>query len=130
MSDRLTELQRQRALIQGHLDWLDQEIATAKGQPVKPATIPLPVPQAATTAPAAPVSAAMDTQLADEVIAKFETETKDSTQSVRRGCFVFFALAMTILLLGIYGLYRYSKYRHANDPAPKAQSAQVPPDSR
>lgn len=130
MSDRLSELQRQRALIQGHLAWLDQEIAAATGKPVTPAITPLPVAKPAIPVPAEPAVAAAEEPLADELIAKFGAEEQTSPQNVRRGCITFFALAMALLLLGVYGLYRYSKNRHAHDVPPAAKSAQDLPESR
>jgi hypothetical protein len=130
MSDRLPELQRQRALIQGHLAWLDQEIASATGKPATPLITPLPVAKPAITATARPPASAVEEPLTDDLIAKFGTETQNSTESVRRGCYIFFAVALVILLVGVYGLYRYSKNLHAHDAPPKAKSVQDSPESR
>lgn len=131
MSDRLSELQRQRALIQGHLAWLDQEIAAATGKPAT-STTPLPVGKPAMPLPAEPAAAAAvaTEPLADELIAKFGDESRNSAESVRRGCVTFFVLGMAILLLGTYGLYRYSRNLHAHDAPPKAKQAEDSSEKR
>lgn len=117
MSDRLTELQRQRALIQGHLAWLDQEIAAAKNGET-PST---PTPELPESRPFESTSVA-EPVIEDELIAKFGAESKSATESVRRGCFIVFAAALLLFGIGVYGLYLYSKNLHQNDapPAPKA----------
>ena len=110
MPDRLTELHRQRALIQDHLTWLDQEIAVITGRSAEQGQNsaaggrPTPPPPAA-------ASAAPD-QEADAIITKFSADSINPVQSARKGCFIFFALALVLLGLGVYGLYLYSRSRH------------------
>ena len=127
MSDRLTELQRQRALIQDHLTWLDQEIAAASGQAVAPSTSAL---RAAQPAVPAVVAAAPEEPLADELLAKFTADKKSSVQGVKKGCVQLFALGMVLLVLGIYGLYRYSRSLHENDPPKKVKPTHDAPINR
>ena len=119
MSDRLTELQRQRALIQGHLAWLDQEIAAAK--PAVRSDFPLPAVKP--NEPVTMATTAAIEPLADELIAKFGAEPKGTAQDARKGCVMWFILAMVLLGLGIYGLILYSRGRHAHDAPPAKKTA-------
>jgi hypothetical protein len=104
MSDRLTELQRQRALVQVHLSWLDQEIAAAKGIPA-PANLNSLTPQANSSPPEALTVAA--TADADSLLAQYGNETTTTVQSVRKGCFVAFGLLFVLFGLVVYGFYLY-----------------------
>jgi len=132
MSDRLNELQRQRAIIQGHLAWLDSEIAAAQG------SIPTALPSLASFQPQAPTPPVPSTiatpaapyQDADELIAKFGTDTKSSAQSARRGCFLVFALSLLLLGLIVYGLYRYSRSLHENTEGPESKTMPASPAKR
>jgi len=120
MSDRLTELQRQRALIQGHLAWLDQEIVAATGKPAMRSDFPLPAVKPVETVPMA--TAAVE-PLADELIAKFGAEPKGTVQDARKGCVLWFIFAMVLLGLGIYGLILHSRSLHAHDTPPVKKPA-------
>jgi hypothetical protein len=121
MSDRLKDLQHQRALAQEQLAWFDQEIARESGQaPVAPlpAMMTLPV---APTPPSVPVvpsvsaptppSAAETERLADEIIARYKDEHASSPADVKRGCFLYFGLAFLLLAMGLVALYFYSANR-------------------
>jgi hypothetical protein len=121
MSDRLKDLQRQRALAQEQLAWFDREIARESGQ--APATAqPVAVPlSAAPPAPSAPVvpsaavpaapSAAEAERLADEIIARYKNEHASSPADVKRGCFLYFGLAFLLVAVGLVALYFYSASR-------------------
>lgn len=101
MSDRLAELQRQRALLQAHLSWLDREIAAAAGKssPAEGASSPtVAAPSLPNPAPAAN---------AEELISRFGANPQDSIKSTRQGCFIVFALAFVILGLAVYAIYLY-----------------------
>lgn len=104
MSDRLSDLQRQRALAQEQLAWLDREIErekSASGQAApttsaaKPATPKAPVPPAAPLAPAD----------ADELIKKFQKDGRTVRGEVKRGCLIYFFAAFALLGLGVIALY-------------------------
>lgn len=120
MSDRLNELQRQRALAQEQLAWFDREIARESGQasvadrPIAPAAgVPMapstPVPQP-TPAPV-PSSAAEAEHLAEEIIARYKNEGTTSPADVKRGCFLYFGLAFLLVAVGLIALYFYSASR-------------------
>lgn len=118
MSDRLKELQRQRALAQEQLAWIDREIAKESGQaPAQPVAAPLPVvapaAPAVVPAPAAPAapSAAEAERLADEIIARYKDEHATSPADVKRGCFLYFGLAFLLVAVGLVALYFYSASR-------------------
>jgi hypothetical protein len=96
MSDRLTELQRQRALAQEQLAWFDREIAreSAKVNPiisVKPVASATPSPSAATEA--------------DELLKRYQPGGSNIHGEVKRGCFIYFFAALGLLALGIVAFY-------------------------
>jgi len=85
MSDRLSELRRQRALLQQHADWLDREIAACGNtQPAAPVTAPKPV-----VSPAENIVPESAVSLPDPV---------QAGQQARRGCFLY--LILTLVLIG------------------------------
>ena len=93
MSDRLKDLQRQRALAQEQLAWLDREITRESGTP--PPSIPAP--------PAGrPVLAEAD---AEALLAQYRTDPQALQRGVKRGCFLYFFAAFGLLLLGILAFY-------------------------
>jgi len=109
VSDRLSELQRQRALAQEQLVWLDREIAKETGQaPVAAAPAPTAVP-----APATPRAAVMDeaaARAAQEIIAQYEKPAGSLTQDARRGCFLVFFLALgAVVLLAVTAYIIYTR---------------------
>ena len=106
MSDRLTELQRQRALIQGHLAWLDQEISRERSTPYIGSSL---TPQLHTPLPPTPSSAEEN---ADAIIAEFSADPKNEIQNVRRGCFIAFGAALFLLGLFVCALYLYMRSKH------------------
>ena len=122
MSDRLSQLHRQRALLQEHLAWLDREIAAASEKPAATApapelktgrplsavqpppasaipaatALPATTPVAATTiteAPPSPVEAAAS----DAILEKYRVPTGNLQQDVRKGCFLYFAASFVLL---------------------------------
>jgi hypothetical protein len=107
VSDRLTELQRQRALAQEQLAWLDREIAREAGQPatVVPPAPPVPVPNALTSAPVQPALPPAAAQAADEIIARYQHEAGTGAQDVKRGCYLYFFVALGLLVVGTLAAY-------------------------
>ena len=106
MSDRLNDLQRQRALILEQLAWLDREIAAAANPSAAPQSASAPA-----ASPRKPASVAVDHE-AEAIIAKFGSDPHDAIKTARKGCLVFFGLALLLLGLGLYGFYLYSRSRH------------------
>jgi len=108
MSDRLTELQRQRALMQEHLDWLDQEIAAAgdRTTPARPAQPP------AQTKPVFTVTPPASGQNAETILAQYQSDQQAMKKDVRKGCFLYFAGAFLMLVLAVWALYLYSRRLH------------------
>lgn len=108
MSDRLTDLQRQRALIQGQLEWIDQEIARERGTPA-------PTPNLARAVPRPETNNSPKTETeadAEAIISQFGSDTKNEIQGVKKGCFIAFGIALALLGLVVFGFYLYSRSRH------------------
>jgi hypothetical protein len=123
MSDRLSELLRQRALLQEHMAWLDREIEGAANKPSALPTVgavPLPALPALPeikVAPTSPVivsprvvpsvSAPQSESLpaADAILDKYRVDTRNVKQDVRKGCLLYFAAAFLILGLVVVALY-------------------------
>lgn len=125
MSDRLSELRRQRALLEQHLAWLDREIAAAESpsagelapesgsEPAASAAIPsipatpAPGPGIARTVPArvdSPTSSGNQPSAsltADAMLDKYRTSPDTVRQDVRKGCLIYFTLAFVILFVAI-----------------------------
>lgn len=110
MSDRLKELQRQRALAQEQLAWLDREIAseTGKAETSSPVTTPHSFPA---TSPS-PGTTSEATATAEAIIEKYQRTGPSVESQVKRGCFMYFFLALSLVGLGVAALYLYSVYKH------------------
>lgn len=135
MSDRLSELLRQRALLQEHVAWLDREIESAARSSASPSTAALPRPAPTDVAafpptpalphvsvaeiPPAPSIPALPSRAmlpappaetvvvpgADAILDQYRVETRSVQQDVRKGCFLYFAAAFLLLGLGVTALY-------------------------
>lgn len=102
MSDRLKELQRQRALAQEQLAWLDQEIARETGA-AKPKPM-VPVTRVATNAPmvgGVPSSRVGPAANPDEILQQYQGKDTSIHSEVKRGCLIYFFAAFALLALGI-----------------------------
>lgn len=107
MPDRLAELQRQRALLQEHLAWLDREIAAETGsKPARPFAAEKPAIISAT------VSRSSSTADVEEIMARYASEPTSLKENVRKGCFLYFALAFVALGLALAALYWHVRGRH------------------
>lgn len=106
MPDRLAELRRQRALVQEHLAWLDREIAAvesaAPSELRSEAQIPSATARATTSFPPRPVAAAT---VAEPLLDDYRVEPSAVRQDVRKGCFLYFAAALVVLVLLVTLLY-------------------------
>ncbi|HWA08885.1 MAG TPA: hypothetical protein VG838_05390 [Opitutaceae bacterium] len=107
MSSRLDELRRQRALLQGHLAWLDREILAAGADepaPVSKSAFPFPLPTPAPRAVPPPADA-------DELLARLQAEEEKNRPSpTKTGCWIVFSVVMMALAGVILGLV-YFVYR-------------------
>jgi hypothetical protein len=110
MSDRLKELQRQRALAQEQVDWFDREIAALAGgqatvSAAPPSPAPVPVPAAVPSAPSSTEATAM----AEQILSQYRRPGGDVQADIKRGCILYFIFALgalAILAVGAYVLYR------------------------
>ncbi len=109
VSDRLSELQRQRALALEQLVWLDREIARESGQaPAVPAPTAAPAAPAATpTVPARREMSAAAARAADEIIAQYQASPESTTKDVKRGCYIYFFVALGTVLLVVGTVYLF-----------------------
>jgi hypothetical protein len=104
VSDRLKDLQRQRALAQEQIAWLDREIAREMG------AVPAPQPAAIPVVPApSPASAAVDAD-ADKIMAQYRSEQPIRNQ-VKQGCLVYFFAAFALVGIAVVLLYIFHE-RH------------------
>ena len=119
MPDRLAELRRQRSLLEQHLAWLDGEIATAERIVGATAPIALPTVRIASlpAAPAIPsppsfpevaplaVATVDSAPAVEEILEQYRTAPTTVHQDVKKGCFLYFAVAFVVFGLGVTGLY-------------------------
>ena len=98
VSDRLNDLQRQRALAQEQLAWLDREIARETGTPAPPAAVP--AAPATALPPARPVEQPTAPS-AEEIIAQFQGQARPVHDEVKRGCLLYFFAAFAALILAL-----------------------------
>ncbi|MBI4625166.1 MAG: hypothetical protein HY736_18345 [Verrucomicrobia bacterium] len=113
-ADRLAELLRQRALLQEHLAWLDREIVDASprttprdSSPPPPLPAPAPLDTAsAAREPVLPEAAPPAAVLApDAIIEEYRVAPDALRTDVRKGCFLYFAAAFAVLILGVMAMY-------------------------
>ena len=102
MSDRLKDLQRQRALAQEQLDWLDREIARETGAVAARPSLP--------TTPAGPdpanrPSSAAVAPSAEQILAQYQTRGRPMAEEVKRGCILYFFGALGLGALGLLAFY-------------------------
>jgi hypothetical protein len=121
MPDRLTELQHQRALLQEHLAWIEGEIAAEAarrgwgpaGQSAgAPEARPTPAPVQWSVQGDGPVPVAEtridDDSDAESILEQYREESQDTPQNVRKGCILYFALALVLLGAAMAALYFYT----------------------
>lgn len=103
MSDRLTDLRRQRAAIQQHLEWLDREIAAASSGP---AAAPVPVKPA--PVPAAP-PATSDAPVPDSVLSDLgQPDPVNAARQAKKGCLLYLAVALVIFFAAILAIFYFA----------------------
>jgi len=126
MPDRHQELLRQRALVQAHLAWLDREIAQAappasvSAGPVAPSGLRLSPSRAPANttlrhtadailghaAAGVPLATApRDITQADAILDEYRVPPAALKTDVRKGCFVYFVLALVLVAAGVTALY-------------------------
>ena len=102
MSDRLKDLQRQRALAQEQLDWLDREIARETGAaaafPTRSTTPALPEPAIQ------PVSSAVAPS-PEQILAQYQTRGRPMAVEAKRGCILYFIVGMILLVLAVGAVF-------------------------
>lgn len=129
MSDRIAELRRQRAVLEEHLAWLDREIAAearhvpaarvVAPSPITPglpaaspartlstaaggdATVATTVTVVAPTLARGSVSGAAASPRHDALLDEYRVRPDAVKNDVRKGCFLYFALAFVLLGIGV-----------------------------
>ena len=127
MSDRLEELRRQRALVQTHLDWLDREIAAHAPPPETTPPVPREAPVRApvytlrhsaaailahAAAPASAPVASRSAASADAILDEYRVPPDTLKTDVRKGCFLYFFVALAVVAVVVTGLYFALSARH------------------
>lgn len=107
MSDRLTELQRQRALAQEQVAWFDREIAREAGERPKPHASAVSPVATASLADASPRSGGIPSSVpsADDLLKQYQGSGRSIQSEVKRGCFMYFFAAFGLLAVGIAVFY-------------------------
>ncbi len=108
MSDRLNELQRQRALVVEHLQWLDKEIAACRVQAgtAAPASASPPVPPTAI-----PVVVSTPTPRdTDPAFALLQDEERRRSEVSKSGCWIVFS-ALLLVIVGTVTAIILLRYR-------------------
>jgi hypothetical protein len=108
VSDRSDELRRQRDLLREHLAWLEREISAADGDHPR-------VPLATTTPPRLnpphfSVTASDANRDAEAILAEFRRSTPAIETQAKRGCILYFAIVVGLLLAVAFG-FAYYYYR-------------------
>lgn len=141
MPDRLSELLQQRRLIQDHLAWLDREIAaatkteTALGavsalslhKPLPAPTAPLPGSACVVFPPEAPAASSQPSPTGvdpEALLAEYQQDPQNLQVDVKRGCFLYFGIAMGLLLLVVALIYM-NYLRHRSDPSARSPAPTV-----
>jgi hypothetical protein len=105
VSDRLNELQRQRALAQEQVAWFDREIAKESGQTPGPTSSPAALPPPpAVIAPAAHADEAT-ARAAQEIIAQYRANPQATATDVKKGCYLYFIFALGVFAICVVGIY-------------------------
>lgn len=140
MQDRLAELRRQRALVAEHLAWIDREIAAAApaDSPLQSsADAPRPAPNLTVNAvsePPQPVLPINPSQRSDASAPASvplpslpESKPAEIQSDVRRGCFIYFALATFLGLAGVALIVWLSQeYKKSHPPKPRVEQTEQP----
>ncbi|MFT3828428.1 MAG: hypothetical protein QM691_01855 [Opitutaceae bacterium] len=134
MQDRLAELRRQRALVAEHLAWLDRELAAAApAEAASPSSENKPRPASDLAAPppglpAGPLAPA-DNPPPDSTphAALPEAKPAEIRSDVRRGCFLYFAIATLLGLAGVALIIWLSQaYKKSHPPKPRIEQTERP----
>jgi hypothetical protein len=101
MSDRLTELQRQRALAQEQVAWFDREIARETGATTKQSGPVIPSITPPLTVGGVPSPCDTPIPDADDLLKQYQSSGTSIHSEVKRGCLIYFFAAFALLALGI-----------------------------
>jgi hypothetical protein len=110
VSDRSDELRRQRDLLREHLAWLEREIAQEAGlapDEGDPRQLPPHLDR-----PRISVTASDADRDAEAILAQFRQSAPAVEQQAKRGCILYFAIIVSVLLAVSLGLaYFYARSR-------------------
>jgi hypothetical protein len=115
VSDRLADLQRQRALAQEQVAWFDREIARESGQLTPPAVPVAPVIPAVAPVIPRPTAVAADeaaARAAQEIIAQYQDghSPQSAARDMKRGCYLAFFLALgAVILIFLTAYFFYTR---------------------
>ncbi len=113
-SDRLKELQRQRALAQEQVAWFDREIAREQNlaAPVRPAATPTSPPaggRVSSLSAVVPAKTGPDESTspldAEQLLQRYQSSGGSVKDEVKRGCFLYFFGAFALLIVAVTVFY-------------------------
>jgi CHASE2 domain-containing sensor protein len=111
VSDRSDELRRQRDLLTEHLAWIEREIAREAAEAQQEAPVAQPPPRLAQ--PQFSVSASDADRDAEAILAEFRRSAPAVEAQTKRGCILYFAAAVGLLLVIVLGAaYFYYRAKH------------------
>ena len=94
--EKLSQLRRQRELVQQHLDWLDAEIADNTGNQTTSPSRDTPI---------APALDQVDAAIAEIAGTGMKPYTLTSSTEAKRGCLILFFIIMGLLAATLVGIY-------------------------
>jgi hypothetical protein len=105
VSERSDELRRQRDVVRQHLAWLDRQLAAQEG-------IPAAEPLQSVSLRHPSVTASDADRDAEAILAEFRQSGPSIASQTKRGCILYFAIAIGLLLAVVLGFaYHYAKNR-------------------
>lgn len=103
-SDRLKELQRQRALAQEQVAWFDREIAKEQSLAAPAQRVEKPISPASGGGVPSPHESTSPLD-AEKLIERYQSGGTSIKSEVKRGCFLYFFAAFALLIVTVIIFY-------------------------
>lgn len=126
MSDRLDELNRQRALLQEHLLWLDREIERERGGAPAAAQADTRLPASRAPLPLTAAVGNTGEPIAEEILDQFGSGPENLQADTRKGCLTLFFVALGLLFCGFGIAYYVYTTRAPAEQTPAVERSVAP----